>query len=72
MENQQLQQSLVNSQNEYIKLERDMADFLCFRNPEFNENNMQTDPIAMNTHRLSMRVEELEDLIIELKSKQNA
>ncbi len=49
-----------------------MADFMCFRNPEFQENNMQADPIALNTHRLVSRVEELEDLVIELKSKQNA
>jgi hypothetical protein len=59
-------------QYEYQKLERDMADFLCFRNSDFQENNMQSDPIALNTHRLVSRLEELEDLVIELKSKQNA
>lgn len=49
-----------------------MADFICFRNNDFNENNMQTDPVALNTHRLVSRIQELEDLVIELKSKQNA
>jgi len=33
---------------------------------------MNADPIAVNTQRLVQRVEELEDLVIELKSKQSA
>jgi hypothetical protein len=33
---------------------------------------MNADPVALNTHRLVSRVEELEDLVIELKSKQSA
>lgn len=30
------------------------------------------DPIASNTQRLVLRVQELEDLVVELKSKQSA
>ena len=33
---------------------------------------MNADPVALNTQRLVQRVEELEDLVIELKSKQSA
>ena len=33
---------------------------------------MNADPVALNTQRLVQRVEELEDLVVELKSKQSA
>lgn len=70
--NQVLQQSLNDSQFEYKKLERDLSDFLCFRQYDGQEPNLNSDPIALNTHKLVSRVEELEDLVVELKSKQSA
>ena len=46
---------------------------MCFRQGiEYNDFQMNADPIALNTQRLVQRVEELEDLVIELKSKQSA
>ena len=50
-----------------------MQDFMCFRNGQANPNDYnQLDAIVANTNRLVSKVEELEDLIIELKSKQQA
>lgn len=50
-----------------------MSDFMCFRtsNTQYDMNN-SADPIAQNTQRLVQKIEELEDLVIELKSKQSA
>ena len=46
---------------------------MCFRqNSDFHGFTINQDPIAQNTHRLVQRVEELEDLVVELKSKQSA
>lgn len=45
---------------------------MCFRQNEFTDYSLNSDPIAQNTHRLVQRVEELEDLVVELKSKQSA
>ena len=46
---------------------------MCFRQGiEYNDFQMNADPVALNTQRLVQRVEELEDLVIELKSKQSA
>lgn len=49
-----------------------MSDFLCFRQYDNQEPNISSDPVALNTYRLSQRVQELEDLVVELKSKQSA
>lgn len=50
-----------------------MKDFLCFRTgADFSDYNMNQDPVAQNIARLTQRVEELEDLVVELKSKQSA
>ena len=50
-----------------------MSDFLCFRNGQAAPNDYnRLDAIVANTNRLVSKVEELEDLIIELKSKQQA
>ena len=54
-------------------MEHDLSDFMCFRtsNTQYDMNN-SADPIAQNTQRLVQKIEELEDLVIELKSKQSA
>jgi len=69
-DNQNLQQSLSETEYEYQKLARDLKDFMCFRQGQ--EEYSPVDPIAQNTQRLNQRVEELEDLVIEFKSKQSA
>lgn len=51
-----------------------MADFLVFRNGHVDINQMmpnQQNQVVANTLRLSQRVEELEDLVHELKTKQS-
>ena len=51
-----------------------MADFLVFRNGQIDINAMmpnQQNQVVANTLRLSQRVEELEDLVHELKTKQS-
>ena len=50
---------------------------MVFRNGQFNPAeqlipNQYVDPVVQNTQRLVQRKEELEDLVIELKSKQSA
>lgn len=42
-----------------------MKDFMCFRSGS-------NDQVVENTQRLVLRVQELEDLVVELKSKQSA
>lgn len=53
-------------------MERELSDFLCFKQYDGQEPNLNSDPVALNTYRLSSRVQELEDLVVELKSKQSA
>ena len=49
---------------------------MCFRSSAYSQeyatNAAFADGIQQNTQRLVQRVEELEDLVIELKSKQSA
>ena len=49
---------------------------MCFRSSaypaELVTNPQLMDPVVQNTQRLVQRVEELEDLVVELKSKQSA
>lgn len=49
---------------------------MCFRSSaysqEYASNPAFADAVAQNTQRLVQRVDELEDLVIELKSKQSA
>jgi len=46
---------------------------MCFRNgQDGSEYGYNQDSVAQNTQRLVQRVEELEDLVVELKSKQSA
>lgn len=61
---------------EYNKMEVELADFQCFRtsNPgsyqaEMVQNDVFMDQIAKNTAKLVQRVDELEDLVAELKTK---
>ena len=51
-----------------------MADFMVFRNGQVDVNSMmpsQQNQVVANTLKLSQRVEELEDLVHELKTKQS-
>lgn len=60
-------------------MEAELADFQCFRSSvpggyqtEMQSNPMFMDQIAQNTQKLVQRIDELEDLIAELKTKQTA
>jgi hypothetical protein len=48
-----------------------MRDFVCFKQGPLPPDAI-VDPVMANTHRLVQRVDELEDLVIELKQKQSA
>ena len=67
---------LQDIQFEYDKIQRELKDFMCFRSSayaqEYATNTGFADGIQQNTQRLVQRVDELEDLVIELKSKQSA
>jgi hypothetical protein len=75
-DNQNLGAQLGELQFEYDKIQRELKDFMCFRSSaysqEYASNPAFTDAVSQNTQRLVQRVEELEDLVIELKSKQSA
>ena len=50
-----------------------MKDFTCFRGGQpLQLDGIGNDPVIANTHRLAQRVDELEDLVVELKQKQSA
>lgn len=50
-----------------------MKDFTCFRAGQPPQlDALGNDPVVANTHRLAQRVDELEDLVVELKQKQSA
>ena len=51
-DNQTLTTQLSETGFEFQKLERDLKDFMCFRQAEFGEYAMNPDPVAQNTHRL--------------------
>ena len=64
-DNQNMNQQLQEVSFEYEKLQNEMKDFICFRSGS-------NDQVVENTQRLVLRVQELEDLVVELKSKQSA
>jgi predicted nuclease with TOPRIM domain len=67
-DNQNISSQMNELQFEYEKNQREFKDFQCFTSgQEYSQEN-----VAQNTQRLVQRVEELEDLVIELKSKQSA
>ena len=72
-DNQTVGSQLGEIQFEYDKIQRELKDFMCFRSSAYSQeyatNQGFADGIQQNTQRLVQRVEELEDLVIELKSK---
>ena len=79
VENQNVHQQYQDLLFEYNKMEAELSDFLCFRSSapggyqaEMQQNPMFMDQIAQNTQKLVAKIDELEDLVAELKTKQTA
>jgi hypothetical protein len=68
-DNQNISSQMSDLQFEFDKMQREIKDFMCFLP---GQELPGAESIAQNTQRLVQRIEELEDLVIELKSKQSA
>jgi hypothetical protein len=70
LENHHLFGQLQDAQHELVRFEHEMKDFIALTRG--TSEAIGVDPVVANTQRLSQRVDELEDLVVELKQKQSA
>jgi hypothetical protein len=68
-ENEVLHQKLQDLSDDHSKLMRDCKDYLFLKHNSGLPGSM--DVYSQNQQRLLSRIEELEDLVVEVKSQQN-